>query len=123
MTGDLGYMTKEGFVKLVDRKKDMIIVSGFNVYPSEIEEVVASHPQVREVAAVGVKDEKRGEIVKIFVVRNNDRLSKDEIIKFCRENLTAYKVPKLVEFYSELPKSNVGKVLRRKLKEQEVYLN
>ncbi len=120
-TGDLGYITKEGYVKLVDRKKDLIIVSGFNVYPSEIEAVISDHPLVKEVAAVGVRDEKRGEVVKIFVVRENDTLSKDDLKMFCRQRLTAYKVPKQIEFYSELPKSNVGKVLRRKLKKEEVF--
>lgn len=116
-TGDMGYVDAEGFVYLVDRKKDLIIVSGFNVYPNEIEEVVASHPDVREVAAIGVDNGAAGEIVKIFVVRKSPSLTEKQLIDFCRQSLTAYKVPKLVEFRDELPKTNVGKILRRALKE------
>ncbi len=116
-TGDMGYIDAEGFVYLVDRKKDIIIVSGFNVYPNEIEDVVATHPDVQEVAAVGVDNGPAGEIVKIFVVRKNPSLTEKKLIDFCRQSLTAYKVPKLVEFRDELPKSNVGKILRRALKE------
>ena len=116
-TGDLGYMDENGFVFLVDRKKDMILVSGFNVYPNEVEEVVASHPGVREVAAIGVPDAKSGEAVKIFVVRKDPRLSPEELIAHCRTQLTSYKVPHQVEFRDDLPKTNVGKVLRRALKE------
>jgi long-chain acyl-CoA synthetase len=116
-TGDLGYIDAQGFVFLVDRKKDMILVSGFNVYPNEVEEVVASHPGVREVAAIGVPDAKSGEAVKIFVVRKDPRLSAEELIAHCRTQLTSYKVPHQVEFRDDLPKTNVGKVLRRALKE------
>ena len=116
-TGDLGYVDAQGFVFLVDRKKDMILVSGFNVYPNEVEEVVASHPGVREVAAIGVPDAKSGEAVKIFVVRKDPRLSAEELIAHCRTQLTSYKVPHQVEFRDDLPKTNVGKVLRRALKE------
>ena len=116
-TGDMGYVDAEGFVYLVDRKKDIIIVSGFNVYPNEIEEVVASHPEVREVVAVGVDNGAAGEIVKVFVVRKSPSLTEKQLIDFCRQSLTAYKVPKLVEFRDELPKTNVGKILRRALKE------
>ena len=118
-TGDMAMVTPEGFVKLVDRKKDMILVSGFNVYPNEIEDVVASHPDVLEVACIGVPDDKSGEVVKVFVVKKNPALTDKDVIRHCRENLTGYKVPKLVEFRSELPKTNVGKILRRALRDQE----
>ena len=117
-TGDMGIMDKEGFVKIVDRKKDMILVSGFNVYPNEIEDVVASHEKVLEVAAVGIPDEKSGEVVKIFVVKKDKSLKEKELIAYCRENLTGYKVPKEVAFRDELPKTNVGKILRRALREE-----
>lgn len=117
-TGDMGMMDKEGFVKIVDRKKDMILVSGFNVYPNEIEDVVASHDKVLEVAAVGIPDDKSGEVVKIFVVKKDKSLKEKELIAFCRENLTGYKVPKEVEFRDELPKTNVGKILRRALRDE-----
>ena len=115
-TGDIGYMTTEGYIKLVDRKKDMILVSGFNVYPNEIEDVLALHPGVFEAAAVGVPDAVSGEIVKVFVVKKEASLSADEVIRHCRQYLTGYKVPKLVEFRDALPKTNVGKILRRELK-------
>lgn len=117
-TGDLGFMTEEGFVKIVDRKKDMILVSGFNVYPNEVEDVVVTHPKILEVAAIGVPDEKSGEAVKLFIVKKDESLTQDEVIKFCRENLTSYKVPRLVEFRKELPKSNVGKILRKDLRDE-----
>ena len=116
-TGDIGYVDDNGFVFLVDRKKDMILVSGFNVYPNEVEEVVAAHPGVREVAAIGIADAKSGEAVKIFVVRKDPRLTREELIAHCRTQLTSYKVPHHVEFRDDLPKTNVGKVLRRALKE------
>jgi long-chain acyl-CoA synthetase len=116
-TGDVGVMDEQGFTKIVDRKKDMILVSGFNVYPNEIEEVVASHPKVLEVAAVGVPDERSTEAVKIFVVARDPSLTKDELLQFCRTNLTGYKMPKQVEFRKELPKTNVGKILRRELRD------
>lgn len=116
-TGDIGLMTKDGFFRIVDRKKDMILVSGFNVFPNEIEDVLAGHPKVLECAAVGVPDERSGEKVKIFVVKKDASLTEDEIKAFARENLTGYKVPKLVEFRDDLPKSNVGKILRRHLRE------
>jgi long-chain acyl-CoA synthetase len=115
-SGDLGFMTEEGFVKIVDRKKDMILVSGFNVYPNELEGVIATHPKVLECAAVGIPDEKSGEAVKIFVVKKDESLTEDELLKFCRENFTSYKIPKAVEFRKELPKSNVGKILRKDLR-------
>jgi len=115
-TGDIGKMDEDGYMFIVDRKKDMILVSGFNVFPNEIENVVASHPKVLEAAAIGIPDEKSGEVVKLFVVKKENSLSKDEIIAYCKENLTGYKVPKQVEFRDELPKTNVGKILRRALK-------
>lgn len=118
-SGDIGIMDVRGFVKIVDRKKDMVIVSGFNVYPNEIEDVVASHPGVLEVAAIGVRDEHAGEAVKLFIVRRDPELTEGDILAFCREQLTGYKRPKTVEFCDELPKSNVGKILRRKLRERE----
>ncbi|MBB4012125.1 long-chain-fatty-acid--CoA ligase FadD [Niveibacterium umoris] len=117
-TGDVAVVDEKGFVRIVDRKKDMILVSGFNVYPNEIEDVVASHPGVLEVAAVGVPDEKSGEAVKIFVVKKDADLTAESVIAHCREKLTGYKVPKLVEFRSELPKTNVGKILRRALRDE-----
>jgi len=118
-TGDIGRIDEDGFIKIVDRKKEMINVSGFNVYPNEIENVLSQHPKVLEVGAVGAKDAKSNEVVKVFVVKKDDSLTKEEIIAYCRESLTAYKVPKLVEFKDELPKSNIGKILRRKLVEVE----
>ncbi|KON80146.2 long-chain-fatty-acid--CoA ligase [Azoarcus sp. PA01] len=116
-TGDIATIDEKGFVRIVDRKKDMILVSGFNVFPNEIEDVVASHPGVLEVAAVGVPDERTGEAVKVFVVRKDPSLTRETIIAHCRESLTAYKVPRLVEFRDELPKTNVGKILRRLLRD------
>ena len=118
-TGDMAVISEDGFIKLVDRKKDMILVSGFNVYPNEIEDVVASMPRVLEVACIGVPSEKSGEIVKIFVVRKDPALTEKDVLDYCRENLTAYKVPKQVEFRDELPKTNVGKILRRALRDEE----
>ena len=115
-TGDLGFMTEQGFIKIVDRKKDMILVSGFNVYPNELEDVIAQYPKVLECAAIGVPDEKSGEVVKIFVVKKDESLTQDELMKYCRENLTSYKIPKSIEFRKELPKSNVGKILRKDLR-------
>jgi len=117
-TGDMGYMDPAGYVFLVDRKKDMILVSGFNVYPNEVEEAVATHPGVMDVAAVGVADEKSGEAVKIFVVRKDPNLTEAALIEHCRTVLTGYKVPRHVEFRDDLPRTNVGKILRRALKEQ-----
>jgi long-chain acyl-CoA synthetase len=115
-TGDVAVMDDQGFFKIVDRKKDMIIVSGFNVYPNEIEEVVMMHEGVLEVAAIGIEHEATGEAVKIFVVLKDKTLTDKDLIKHCRENLTSYKVPKHVEFRDELPKTNVGKILRRELR-------
>src|SRR5690606_37517715 len=118
-TGDIGIMDEQGRIRLVDRKKDMILVSGFNVYPNEIEDVVASHPDVLEVAAVGVPSEHSGETIKLFVVRKNPSLTENEIKRWCKERLTAYKRPRIIEFRDELPKSNVGKILRRVLRDEE----
>lgn len=118
-TGDIGLMDADGYFKIVDRKKDMIKVSGFNVFPNEIENVIASHPKVLEVAAIGVPDVKSGEVIKVFVVKRDQSLTEDELRKYCHENLTNYKVPKYFVFRNELPKSNVGKILRRMLKEEE----
>lgn len=117
-TGDIAVMDEEGFMRIVDRKKDMILVSGFNVYPNEIEDVVMQHEGVREVAAVGVESEASGEAVKIFVVKKDDSLTEEALIAFCRRHLTGYKVPKKVEFRDDLPKSNVGKILRRELRDE-----
>ena len=117
-TGDIAVMNEKGWLKLVDRKKDLIVVSGFNVYPNEIEEVVSHNDKVMEVACIGVPNEKTGEALKVFVVKKDPSLTKEELIEFCRTELTAYKVPKDIEFRDELPKSNVGKILRRELREQ-----
>ena len=116
-SGDVGVMDERGYVKIVDRKKDMILVSGFNVYPNEIEDVVAKLPGVFEVAAVGVKDAASGEAVKLFVVRRDPHLTEADVIAFCKERLTGYKRPRVIEFRTELPKSNVGKILRRELRD------
>ncbi len=118
-TGDIGVMDEDGYFKIVDRIKDMILVSGFNVYPNEIEDVVASNPKVLEVAAIGVPDAKTTEAVKIFVVKKDQTLTAEELKAYCRENLTAYKCPKHIEFRTELPKSNVGKIVRRMLRDVE----
>ena len=117
LTGDMGFMHPDGYFQIVDRKKDMILVSGFNVYPNEIEDVLAMHPKVLESAAVGAADEKSGEVVKVFVVKKDPSLTVEEVIAHCRENLTGYKVPKHVIFKTELPKTNVGKILRRELRD------
>ena len=115
-SGDMGFMDDRGYTKIVDRKKDMILVSGFNVYPNEIEEVAASHPGVLECAAIGVPDEHSGETVKLFVVKKDQSLTEAELKAFCAKSLTNYKRPKIIEFRTELPKSNVGKILRRELR-------
>lgn len=116
-TGDIALMDADGYFKIVDRKKDMILVSGFNVYPNEIEDVLMMHPKVLEAAAVGVKDDKSGEVPKVFIVKKDDSLTKEEVMEHCRINLTAYKVPRHIEFKKELPKTNVGKILRRELRD------
>jgi long-chain acyl-CoA synthetase len=119
-TGDMAIVQPDGFVKLVDRKKDMVLVSGFNVYPNEVEDVVAMHPGVLEVACIGVPDDKSGEVVKVFVVKKDPALTEAAVIEHCKKNLTGYKVPKYVEFRAELPKTNVGKILRRALRDEEL---
>ncbi|GLU57030.1 long-chain-fatty-acid--CoA ligase [Dyadobacter frigoris] len=119
-TGDLGYEDADGYFKIVDRKKDMILVSGFNVYPNEVEDVVSQCPGVLEVACVGIPDEKSGELVKLFIVKKDPELTEEKIRAFCKENLTAYKCPKKIEFRTELPKTNVGKILRRVLRDEEI---
>jgi long-chain acyl-CoA synthetase len=116
-TGDIGIMDERGYTKIVDRKKDMILVSGFNVYPNEIESVISAHPGVLECACIGVPDHNSGEAVKLFVVRKDPALTADDLLDFCKEQLTAYKKPKYIEFRTELPKTNVGKILRRELRE------
>jgi long-chain acyl-CoA synthetase len=117
-TGDVGVMQEDGFFRIVDRKKDMILVSGFNVYPNEVEDVVAGHPKVLEVAAIGVPDAKATERVKIYIVKKDESLTEQEVRKYCEENLTGYKQPRDIEFRTELPKSNVGKILRKVLKDE-----
>ena len=119
-TGDIGIMDERGYFKIIDRKKDMILVSGFNVYPNEIEDVVAKHPGVLEVAAVGVPDEHSGEAVKLVIVKRDPALTQADVVAFCKEQLTGYKRPKIVEFRTELPKTNVGKILRRELRDAAV---
>jgi long-chain acyl-CoA synthetase len=115
-SGDIGVMDERGYVRIVDRKKDMILVSGFNVYPTEIEQVVNLHPGVLECAAIGIPDARTGEAVKLFVVKDDPALAEEDLAAYCKENFTAYKRPKLIEFRDELPKSNVGKILRRELR-------
>jgi long-chain acyl-CoA synthetase len=118
-TGDIGVMSADGYTKIVDRKKDMILVSGFNVYPNEIEEVIASHPGVLECAVIGVTDSRSGEAVKAFVVKKDPNVTAEDIIKYCTTQLTGYKVPKQIEFRTDLPKTNVGKILRRELRDEK----
>lgn len=117
-TGDVAVIQEDGYIRIVDRKKDMIIVSGFNVFPNEIEDVVSSHPKVVECAAVGVPDAKSGEAVKVYLVASSEGVTENELKEFCRERLTAYKVPRYFEFRDELPKTNVGKILRRELRDE-----
>jgi long-chain acyl-CoA synthetase len=115
-TGDIGFLSDQGYVKIVDRKKDMILVSGFNVYPNEIEDVIAMLPGVLEVCAVAAPDDKSGEAVRVVIVRKDPALTREQVIEFCRKHMTGYKLPRIVEFWTELPKTNVGKVLRREVK-------
>lgn len=117
-TGDIGIINEDGFITIVDRKKDMINVSGFNVYPNEIEDIISGHPKVLEVAAIGIADDKSNEVVKVFIVKKDESLTAEEIKLFCKENMTGYKLPRQVEFRKELPKSNVGKILRKVLREE-----
>ncbi|HPN70660.1 MAG TPA: AMP-binding protein, partial [Saprospiraceae bacterium] len=116
-TGDIAIMEPDGYFSIVDRKKDMILVSGFNVYPNEVEDELIKHPKIQEVAAVGVPSEQSGECVKVFVVKKDQSLTKEEVIAYAKEKLTGYKIPKEVEFRTELPKTNVGKILRRQLRD------
>ena len=116
-TGDIASIDKNGFLTIVDRKKDMIISSGFNVYPNEIEEYVSQHPGVSECGVIGIDDSNRGESIHLFIVRSFNTITEIDIIEFCKEGLTVYKVPKKVHFINEIPKNNVGKILRRKLRE------
>ena len=118
-SGDVGIMDERGYTKIVDRKKDMILVSGFNVYPNEIEGVVAGHPGVLECACVGVPDKNSGEAVKLFVVKKDPNLTAEMLQEYCKEQLTAYKKPKHIEFRTDLPKTNVGKILRRELRDEK----
>lgn len=118
-SGDVGIMDFRGYTTIVDRKKDMILVSGFNVYPNEIEGVVALHPGVLECACIGVPDANSGEAVKLFVVRKDPSLTVDQLMDYCKEQFTAYKKPKYIEFRLELPKTNVGKILRRELRDEK----
>jgi acyl-CoA synthetase (AMP-forming)/AMP-acid ligase II len=115
-TGDVGLMDEQGYFKIVDRKKDMIIVSGFNVYPSELENIISMCPGIVECAAVGIPDDMQGEMIKVFAVRSDSMLTEEAVSRYCNENLTGYKRPKYIEFRDELPKSNVGKILRRELR-------
>ncbi|TAL95371.1 MAG: long-chain fatty acid--CoA ligase [Paraburkholderia sp.] len=119
-TGDIGVMDSRGFMRLIDRKKDMILVSGFNVYPNEVEDVIAMHPGVREVAAIGIPDAAQGERIKVFIVPRDRTLTQEQVIAHCRKLLTGYKVPKVVEFRDALPQTNVGKILRRQLRDEEL---
>jgi long-chain acyl-CoA synthetase len=115
-TGDIGVMDERGYTKIVDRKKDMILVSGFNVFPNELENVISMCPGVVECAAIGIPDEKQGEAIKVFVVKSDTTLSEDDVARYCQQHLTGYKRPKYIEFREELPKTNVGKILRRELR-------
>jgi long-chain acyl-CoA synthetase len=120
-TGDIGYMDDEGYLFIVDRKKDMIIAGGYNIYPRDIDEVLYGHPKIQEACAIGLPDPYRGETVKAFIVtKPGETLTEEEVIAFCKEKLAAYKVPKQVEFMEDLPKSTIGKVVRRKLREMEM---
>ncbi len=117
-TGDIAIRRPDGYYKIVDRKKDMIVVSGFNVYPNEVEDVVTQHPDIIEAAVIGVPSKDTGEAVKLFVVTGKRKVPESEIIAFCRERLTGYKIPKVIEYRDSLPKSNVGKILRRELRDE-----
>ena len=119
-TGDIGFLQEDGFFKIIDRKKDMILVSGFNVYPNEVEDVIMQLEGVLEVAAIGVPDDYSSEVVKVFIVPKSESPTKQDVLQFCKKNLAGYKIPKYVEFVKELPKTNVGKILRRKLRELEL---
>ena len=117
-TGDIGYMDIHGYVRITDRKKDMILVSGFNVYPNEVESVVAAHPGVAECAAIGVPDEHSGEAVRLLVVRKDREMTREDLLAYCRTQLTGYKLPRHIEFRDSLPKTPIGKILRRELRDE-----
>ena len=117
-TGDIVMVDEQGYIKIVDRLKDMIVVSGFNVYPNELEQALTMHDDISQCAAVGVPDPKAGEVVKMFVVKSNPELTEEQVVEFCKQNLAGYKVPKFVEFRDQLPMSNVGKVLRKDLRSE-----
>jgi len=117
-TGDIAVIQQDGQVRIVDRIKDMVLVSGFNVYPNEVEDVLAGHPKIVEAAVIGVPDEHSGEAVAAYIVRRDESLTPEEVREYCRENLTGYKIPRRVEFRDSLPKTNVGKMLRRALREE-----
>ena len=119
-SGDIAVMNEDGFIEIVDRKKDMILVSGFNVSPNEIEEVITTLPGVVEVGVIGIPDEKSSEVPMAFIVKNNDAVTEDAVLAHCRDGLTNYKVPKRIKFVDDIPKSPVGKVLRRELREKVV---
>jgi len=123
LTGDIGIMDEDGYVTIVDRKKNMILVSGFNVYPTEVEEVMSGHPKIVECGVIGIDNGESGEVPKIFVVRQDESLTKEEVLKYSQDNLTGYKRPRYVEFIDELPKSNVGKILHKDLREMEAKNN
>ena len=118
LSGDIGIMEPTGYSRIVDRKKDMIIVSGFNVFPNEIEDVAGSCPGILEVAVVGVPDEKSGEAIKLFAIKSDPNVTEEDVRKYCSEHLTGYKKPKYIEFREEFPKTNVGKILRRELRDE-----
>jgi long-chain acyl-CoA synthetase len=118
-SGDIGVMNIQGYVKIIDRKKDMILVSGFNVYANELEGVMAMHPGVLECACIGVPDEHSGEAVKMFIVRKDPTLTSEQVMDYCKQQMTGYKRPKYIEFRTELPKTNVGKILRRVLRDEQ----
>jgi long-chain acyl-CoA synthetase len=121
LTGDIGHVDEEGFILITDRKKDLIIVGGFNVYPRDVEDILFTHPKIALAAVVGVPDEKSGEIVKAFIqLKPDETVTEDEIIEFCRKNMAGYKRPRVIEFREEVPVSNVGKVLRRVLRDEEI---
>ena len=119
-TGDIGVMNEWGFIQLIDRKKDMVNVSGFNVYPNEVEDVVVAMDGIREAACIGIADEKTGEALKLFAVKSDNSITEQDVTDHCRKELTAYKVPKVIEFRDDLPKSSVGKILRRELREESL---
>ena len=116
-TGDIAYISSNGFIKIVDRKKDMIISSGYNVYPNEIEDYLGNHPNILEAGIIGIPDKNRGEAIKAFIVADDEKVTSSQVIQYCKEGLTEYKIPKTVIFLQELPKTNVGKILRRKLRD------